>query len=79
MQEVYQDGEWRADRTGTGVSSLFGKQVVYDLKDGFPLLTTKKIHWRSVVHERWVTCICTGITSMLISYRKTARFCRRRL
>ena len=51
MQEVYQDGEWRADRTGTGVSSLFGKQVAYDLKDGFPLLTTKKIHWKSVVHE----------------------------
>jgi thymidylate synthase len=51
MQEVYQDGEWRADRTGTGVSSLFGKQVVYDLADGFPLLTTKKIHWKSVVHE----------------------------
>lgn len=51
MQEVYTEGEWRADRTGTGVSSLFGKQVVYDLKDGFPLLTTKKIHWKSVVHE----------------------------
>jgi len=51
MQEVYQDGEWRSDRTGTGVSSLFGKQVVYDLADGFPLLTTKKIHWKSVVHE----------------------------
>ena len=51
MQEVYQEGEWRSDRTGTGVSSLFGKQVVYDLKDGFPLLTTKKIHWKSVVHE----------------------------
>ena len=51
MHEVYQDGEWRSDRTGTGVSSLFGKQVVYDLKDGFPLLTTKKIHWKSVVHE----------------------------
>jgi thymidylate synthase len=51
MHEVYQDGEWRSDRTGTGVSSLFGKQVVYDLADGFPLLTTKKIHWKSVVHE----------------------------
>ena len=51
MHEVYTEGEWRADRTGTGVSSLFGKQVVYDLKDGFPLLTTKKIHWKSVVHE----------------------------
>lgn len=51
LAEVYQDGEWRSDRTGTGVSSLFGKQVVYDLKDGFPLLTTKKIHWKSVVHE----------------------------
>ena len=51
LAEVYQDGEWRADRTGTGVSSLFGRQVIYDLKDGFPLLTTKKIHWKSVVHE----------------------------
>jgi thymidylate synthase len=51
LKEVYQEGEWRPDRTGTGVSSLFGKQVVYDLKDGFPLLTTKKIHWKSVVHE----------------------------
>ena len=51
LQQVYQEGEWRSDRTGTGVSSLFGKHVVYDLKDGFPLLTTKKIHWKSVVHE----------------------------
>lgn len=51
LAEVYTEGEWRADRTGTGVSSLFGKQVVYDLRDGFPLLTTKKIHWKSVVHE----------------------------
>ena len=51
MHEVYQEGEWRSDRTDTGVSSLFGKQVVYDLRDGFPLLTTKKIHWKSVVHE----------------------------
>ena len=51
MHEVYAEGEWRSDRTGTGVSSLFGKQVVYDLADGFPLLTTKKIHWKSVVHE----------------------------
>ena len=51
LAEVYTEGEWRSDRTGTGVSSLFGKQVVYDLADGFPLLTTKKIHWKSVVHE----------------------------
>jgi len=51
LKEVYQEKEWRPDRTGTGVSSLFGKQVVYDLADGFPLLTTKKIHWKSVVHE----------------------------
>lgn len=51
LAEVYQHGEWRSDRTGTGVSSLFGKSVIYDLRDGFPLLTTKKIHWKSVVHE----------------------------
>jgi len=51
LKEVYEKGEWRDERTGTRVISLFGKQIVYDLADGFPLLTTKKIHWKSVVHE----------------------------
>ena len=45
------EGERRADRTGVGTRSLFGHQIRFDLADGFPLLTARRIHWRSVVHE----------------------------
>ncbi len=51
LKDVIQDGNPREDRTGIGTRSLFGKQVRYDLSKGFPLLTTKKIHLKSVIHE----------------------------
>lgn len=51
LNEVLQTGEPRQDRTGTGIISRFGMQARYDLRKGFPLLTTKKLHWRSIVHE----------------------------
>ncbi|MGE0191766.1 MAG: thymidylate synthase [Planctomycetota bacterium] len=51
LREVYEAGSTRDDRTGVGTRSLFGRQVRYDLRQGFPLLTTKKIHFRSVVLE----------------------------
>jgi thymidylate synthase len=51
LQHVLDHGKFKADRTGTGTYSLFGAQVRYDLTDGFPLLTTKKLHTRSIFHE----------------------------
>jgi thymidylate synthase len=51
VQHVLDHGERRDDRTGTGTMSIFGAQTRYDLRDGFPLLTTKKILFESVVRE----------------------------
>jgi thymidylate synthase len=51
MREVLETGVDRGDRTGTGTRSLFGKQLRFDLSAGFPLLTTKKVHLRSVIYE----------------------------
>jgi thymidylate synthase len=51
VQLVLAQGERRADRTGTGTLSVFGAQSRYDLREGFPLLTTKKVLWSGVVRE----------------------------
>jgi thymidylate synthase len=51
LRDVLENGEERADRTGTGTRSVFGRQVRYDLREGFPCLTTKKLHLRSIIHE----------------------------
>lgn len=51
LQDVLDNGNFKDDRTGTGIYSVFGRQVRYDLGDGFPLLTTKKLHIRSILHE----------------------------
>ena len=51
MQHVYEQGSEKIDRTGTGVKSIFGYQMRFDLQQGFPLVTTKKVHWKSVVYE----------------------------
>ena len=51
LRLVLEQGTAKSDRTGTGTRSLFGQQLRYDLSAGFPLLTTKKVHFKSVVYE----------------------------
>ncbi|MGL4489148.1 MAG: thymidylate synthase, partial [Rhizobiaceae bacterium] len=51
LRHVFEHGTDRGDRTGTGTRSVFGYQMRYDLADGFPMLTTKKLHLKSIVHE----------------------------
>ncbi|OGK35346.1 thymidylate synthase [Candidatus Roizmanbacteria bacterium RIFCSPLOWO2_01_FULL_38_12] len=51
LQDILENGSYKADRTGTGTYSVFGRQIRFDLSKGFPLITTKKVFLRSIIYE----------------------------
>ena len=72
MQHVLDNGTQKGDRTGTGTKSVFGYQMRFDLSDGFPMVTTKKLHLKSIVYELlWFLKGDTNIEYLTEIYKET--------
>ena len=66
LRHILTNGKEKPDRTGTGTLSTFGYQMHFDLSEGFPLLTTKNVHFKSIVHELlWIIKGETNIRSLV--------------
>lgn len=66
VRDILENGSKKSDRTGTGTISVFGKQIFHDMRDGFPLLTTKKMAWKQIVTELlWFLSGSTNIRFLL--------------
>lgn len=66
LQDILDNGVFKKDRTGTGTYSVFGRQIRFDLSAGFPLLTTKKVYMRAIIHELLWFLMGTGNIKYLV-------------
>ena len=74
LAKIMREGAEKTDRTGTGTRSLFGAQLRYDLSQGFPLITTKRVHMKSIIGELLWFLSGDSNVRMVVRLTKSLRF-----